>query len=378
MFEGKKTLVRATLAVIGTIIGAGLFALPAMFARTGVLVGSIVYWVAAAVVLSTHLLFLELIRRDSERRRFPGYIGNILGPWAKRLGVMTQGCQLAGVNLAYILLGGEFLGVIAIHLGLAAHPVVWQLLFWAGGALTVFFVLRVMAKIEAVLTWMLIVVLVTIIVFAGFGADPSRFVGQNWTEAAAPLGVFIFAMFGLTVLPEVHEIVARDYKRTRIAVVIGTLISALLGWLFGVFVFAALLAGASSDASAIATILPNGLWVLVPLVGFLAVITSYITATFDMHAILRVDFGRSATMARVVALGLPLFLLVVSQQSFLSVIGFVGGLFTATNGLLVTVAARRMLLAERRAPWWWRGVVPIGCAVFYAITIFQRLVVTSS
>jgi amino acid permease len=53
MFKGNRTLVRATLTMIGTIIGAGIFGVPAMFEKTGVLVGTVTFWFIAAIVLAT-------------------------------------------------------------------------------------------------------------------------------------------------------------------------------------------------------------------------------------------------------------------------------------------------------------------------------------
>jgi amino acid permease len=378
MFKGRKTLVRATLTMIGTIIGAGIFGVPAMFERTGFLVGSVVFWAIALAVLAAHLLFVELIERDPERRRFPGYVGKALGSWAKALGAVMYALELTGANFAYVVLGGLFLLQLVAPFGLAVSTLVWQVLFWIAGVLIVLSALRVVAKIESFLTWLLIAVMVAVIAFAASTADPTRFAPQQWSAAFAPFGIFVFALFGIMAIPEIHEIVNRRKDRTRIAVAVGTLVSALLTWLFGVAVFAGMPIAASSQASdptVLALILPFTFRWLLPLVGLLAVITSFIVTAFDLQAMLRLDLKQSVLFARIFAFGAPLLLLFLATRDFLNIVDVVGALFTAANGVLACVAAAVVMRHGRvRSSVWWRIVAPAAASAVFIIAIVQRLI----
>ena len=375
MLKGKKTLVRATLTMIGTIVGAGIFGIPAMFEKTGVFVGSVVFWIVTAVILATHLLFVELVVRDPERRRFPGYVGKILGPWTKRFSAVVYLLGSSGANFAYVVLGGLFLSQIASAFGIGIGDVVWQILFWAGGALIVLAALRVVAKIESVLTWLLIAVMLLLIAFAIPQANPLRFVPQHWDLAFVPLGTFIFALFGMMAVPEVHEIAGRRADRTRWAVAIGTIASGILTWLFGVFVFAAVSPGFASDFGAMAHIISMPLLrFILPLIGLLAVITSFITSAFDLQAMIRLDLGQRAWVGRLVTFGIPLVLLFLTARDFLQTIDIVGALFTACDGVIVCIAAAVVMRRDRRRPSvWWTVVTPATAVAAFLVAMVQRL-----
>lgn len=382
MFKGKKTLVRATLTVIGTIIGAGIFGVPAMMERVGAWPGSLAFAVVAGVVMVAHLLFVEVVVRDPVRRRFPGYLGEIFGPWARTLGAITHVLQISGANFAYVVLGGMFFADIATAFGVDIGVLPWQILFWALGAVTVVSMLRLVARVEAVLTWLLIALLLFLIGSAIPQADLTRVAATSWGDILAPYGVFLFAMFGLTVIPDVYEIAGRRTQRTRIAVAVGTAVAALLTWAFGFFLFLATPAGLSGDFGAMAHVI--GMPVLrlaLPLIGFLAVITSFITNAFDMQTMIRLDFRQKPFVGKAVTLAIPFALLFIAPRDFLGTIDIVGALFTATNGLLAVLAAAAVLRrrprprtdADRSVSVVWRVMVPAIAAAAFVFAILQRL-----
>lgn len=376
MFSGKKTLVRATLTVIGTIVGAGIFGVPAMMEKAGALVGTIVFWIVAAVILAAHLLFVELIARDPARRRFPGYVGRVFGPWGTRISAVTHTLQLTGANFAYVVLGGLFLSQIASALGVGIGEIVWQILFWIAGVLIVLSALRVVAKIETALTWLLIAVMLLLVAFAVPQADALRFVPRHWAFALAPLGTFIFALFGMMVIPEVHEIAGRRIERTRCAVAVGTIAACLLTWLFGFFIFSAVPPGLASDLGAMARIIsPPFLRFILPLVGLLAVITSFITSAFDLQAMIRIDLEQRAWVGRLATFGVPLVLLFAATRDFLATIDVVGALFAAANGVIIAAAASAAMQKGRKRPMFlWRSAVPAAVASVFLVVIIQRIV----
>ncbi len=369
-----KTAIRAILAMVGTIIGAGIFGIPAMVARTGVVAGSVVFAGVTCVVVATHLLYIEIIAHDSEKRRLPGYLGKILGLWGKRIGVFAYSCQLMGASFAYILLGGEFLAVIAAHVGLPDAVWMWQVLFWLGGIVIVTIGLQLVAKIESVLTWMLIALMLLMIALAFPQIDGTRFFMGNWGLMLAPLGVFLFALSGTTVIPEVHEMTGRNIHRTRWNVVLGTVLAAVLTWGFGVVIYAVMGQQDAANPMAFAAVFPVALWWLVPALGFFAVVTSFITSVFDLQAAYRLDFSMPRFWAWVLTLGCPLALLWIGDRNFLTTIGTIGALFTATTNILIVVAAGYMMHRQTRGrAIWWRVFTPTAIMLLFAGVILQRL-----
>ena len=362
--------------MVGTIIGAGIFGVPAMLGQAGILAGSIIFWCIAGLVLATHLLFVEIIARSKERRRLPGYLEHAFGAWAKWPSVITHTAHIAGGSFLYLILGGEFLRLIAAGFGFNVGALGFQVLFWFIGSCIITAALRLMAKIESYLTWALVGLLILMLALAIPQADFSHFAWQNWSGSFGALGVFLFALTGLTVIPEVFEITQRRAATTRWAVLFGSLISAGLTWLFGVFVYAAIPSGSSADFTVIANIFPAFLWLILPVVGFLAVITSFVTSAFDLKSMYLVDLKQSKLMSWGAALGVPLALLFILPRNFLSGVETMGALVSSANALLVVTAAYLVMRRDKkRISVWWRSVAPALAAALFIFIFLQRIII---
>jgi amino acid permease len=375
MFAGRKTFIRATLVMVGTIIGAGIFGVPAMLGRAGILAGSIIFWCIAGLVLATHLLFVEIIARIKERKRLPGYLEHVFGAWAKWPSAVAHTAQIAGGSFLYIILGGEFLRLLAFGFGFDGGSLGFQLFFWFLSSCIVASALRFMAKIEAYLTWALVGLLILMLALAVPQADFSRFAWQNWGSSFGALGVFLFSLVGLSVIPEVFEIAQRKITTTRWAVILGSLASALVTWLFGIFIYAAIRNGSSADFTVMANIFPAFLWLILPVVGFLAVITSFITGAFDLKVMYLVDLKQSKLMSWGAALGLPLALLFILPRNFLSGVETMGALVSASSALLVVIAAFLVMRRDKkRVSIWWRCAAPALAAALFSFIFLQRII----
>lgn len=346
MPPGQRSLIRSTLTVIGTIIGAGLFGLPAMFARLGLWYGSLLFVGMSAVVLVTHLLLVELTLAEKIQRRMPGFVARWLGPWGGRVAGIVYPAQIIGADIAYILLGGAFLDLAARQFGIAIHPILWQWLFWVVMAYIVYRNLAFVAKVEAWATWLLLAALLSLTLLITPHAVqmvPDLQVG-SWVLG---FGIILFALTGFTVIPEAVELVGRNRKLAWLAVSAGTLFSAVVSWFFGVRMYEAT-GGVLTDALAyISVIPPTWLWLL-PVFGFLAVATSFITCTEDFQASLMYDLGWDERAAWGVVVGAPLAISMVLKQEFIAIASFVGAVFVGTSGLLIALAAARLGASRRR------------------------------
>lgn len=376
MSQTNRPFTRAALAMLGTIIGAGTFALPEAFHRMGILAGSVAYWITAAAVLVTHLLYVDVILGSPAQssRRLPGQAKALLGKWGERVAYVSHPAQIIGACLAYLILGGEFLAVLARAGGLPDRVLTWQILFWAGGAATVFVGLKLVARVEAWLTWTLVALLVLSVLLFLPVADPSLFPGADWGAVAGYLGIFLFALFGWAVIPEVAVLCGRDPVRTRLAVAGGTLGAALLMWLFGVFAYAAIGPSLASAPADLSRAYPAAWAWLLPAVGFLAVATSFITLVQDLKAMLHLDAGLPKPAAWALALGGPLFLLLAVSRDFLGTVGFVGAVITGFNGIFLCFLAVKTFRRRGKAlPLMWRVAAPLLCSAVFAFVLIRRL-----
>jgi amino acid permease len=368
---------RASLALIGTTIGAGVFAVPAMLGAWGVIPGTIGFALIACAVLCAQLLYTEAIVHHRADARLAGHAGYWLGSRAKSVATAAQVLQTLGSALAYLMLGGAFLAMMGQAIGFTFSLVVWQMLFWIAGVVMVLVGLPWLARVEAFLTWLLIAVMLIIMGALIPRADFAllTWIPQTWTFA--PYGVFLFSLCGINVIPEVALIVQHKREDVMTAVIRGTVTAALLTYGFGLTVWLASSGVLGVDPLDVLRVLPAPIAQLLPWFGFLAIITSYITISFDLRALLERDTRLPPILAAAVALGVPYLLLLTLRTSFVHVIAFVGSLFSAIIAILaIAMGSAAIRRHHPKAPavsplWWGKEIVPvlaIGMFIIAGIT----------
>ena len=107
-----KTSLLAYASLIGTIIGAGVFGIPYVMSRSGILFSLFYFLILGGVALFLHLAFGEIVLRTKEKHRLIGYAQKYLGKKAKILITFSTLFGTIGALLAYIILGGDFLKII--------------------------------------------------------------------------------------------------------------------------------------------------------------------------------------------------------------------------------------------------------------------------
>lgn len=375
MSAAGSSLRKATLSLIGTIIGAGIFGLPLVFSRVGILAGSLIFWLIAFLTLATHLLFAEIVLSHREKMRLPGYAHRELGRVGFIVATVAYPLQLVGSNLIYLILGAEFLAALfEPALGLTAPSVLWLALFFALGALVVRFGLKFFAAVESAATWILVAAIVVVVLVllekGSFGLPPT----ERWDLFLAPFGIFLFALSGVPAIVEIVEIAGRSRSRSNAAIILGTLVAAMLSWLFGVSL--ALAAGGQplKNLTDILSVLPAGWQWLLPVVGFLAVITSYFVFSETLQNTLRLDFKVPPTAAWAASMFGPFFLAFVINRDFLSLVNLVGTFFGGLSGALIGLIGYSLL--RRRDDWTRHLAYPVLLsAAFYLFGMATRLII---
>lgn len=347
MSAAARSMIRASLAMIGTIIGAGLFGLPAAFSRAGFVPATILFFFLAAVVTLTHLLYAEQLLAVHGRIRLSGLARQGLGELAFHVTSITYPLQIIGANFAYLILGGEFLAVLARAAHFDVPVAAWQLAFWVGGALTVLFGLRAVIRIESILTPAKMLVLLVAVALAWPSVDTALASTAAWHNWHLPFGIFLFSLSGMSGVGEVIEIAGRRRRESLIAVAGGSLVSALLCWLFGAAIFLAARGYPIRGAADIVSVLPPGASLIIPLLGFLAVATAYLMTSEDLRETFTRDFKWKPAIATAVALFAPVSLLAILSRDFLSSIGFVGAVFVGMNGLTVCALGYKAMFNRR-------------------------------
>ncbi len=364
---------RAVLLLIGTIVGAGIFGVPAMIGAWGIPVATVAFAAITLVILSAHLLYAEAILKNGREARLEAHAARWLGKPVGAVAGGVQALQIFGSNLAYLIIGGEFLAVIMRAVGVDIPTIWWQVVFWLLGALIVCYGLTLVTRAEVYLTWMLIAMLVVLIIAFAWRVQiedvsalafslPERFTFE-------PYGVILFALMGITTIPEAVDVVGRRREDVFKVITRATVVSAFITYVFGVFGWLASSGFIGRDPSELISFVPPIVAFAFPLAGFLAIITSYIATALDLRNMFHLDYHFSNALAWIVSLGVPLALLFLTPRDFLGTIGLVGAVFGTLLAVIVSLMgyvaiSRDHVRSEPLASVLWRRVAPIVTAVF--------------
>ena len=356
--------IRATLLLVGAIIGVGMFGIPFVFVKAGILAGLGLLFLLMLLTVLFHLMYGEIVLRTNATHRLPGYVALYLGNGAGKAALLTNSVGMVGTLLAYLLLGGTFLA------GLFGLELFWgYALFIFAGALFLLFDIRHEAVVGSVLGTLLVG---TILAFlAGVLPSVSResFILFSAEHALLPYGVLLFALSGNLIIPDLAEIAGgRVLKR---AIIAGTIIPGVLYGLFALGVIGASGAGTSEDAlSGLVPFLGRDMIALGQIVGLLAVFTSFISTGMVLKGTLTHDLGISKKISWALPIALPVACAAILTAGFIEVIGFVGGVTLGLDMIFTAMVFDRARRAPGRIPDYILGIPRVAVFAVMALMLF--------
>lgn len=343
---------KAALTLSGMIIGAGMFGIPFSFARAGFWLGTLELVILAGVMLVFHLFYTEIVLQTPKTHRLPGYVHEYLGKKSYKLAWVSSIFGITGSLLAYVILGSVFLNNLLPNFWAGTPYVSSDYFFWAvflvlfGAAIT-YFPLKRESVVNSVLTVFLIGFILYLVATLFPAVDTAKLSGFYPDSVFVPYGVLLFALAGGIVIPEVVILSDRNRKTARRAVIAGSLLPALIYFLFAFVVVGVSGHATSEDAiQSLAAFVGGGVVFWGSLIGFLAVFTSYVAASKNFQEMLRLDFIFSQKKAWLLVSALPLVLYVLGFRNFIGTIGAVGALAVGVDSALVLAAHSKLRKRE--------------------------------
>src|ERR1051325_7446024 len=104
----NRSFILGTAILAGTIIGAGIFSLPYVFAHLGVVVGAIYLFLFGVVYFFIHKMYAELVDQFPEDREFYYLLKKFISPAFARFAIFTV---ISGIVLeltVYLILSPSF------------------------------------------------------------------------------------------------------------------------------------------------------------------------------------------------------------------------------------------------------------------------------
>lgn len=336
----KKIYAISTLA--GTIIGVGFFALPYITLIVGLKTILIYFGILGLVSFLIHSFFGELSLITPDYKRLPGFAKIYLGKLGERIVYFTSIISLFGAILAYLIVGGEFLGELMSSF-FEKNVKLWTIFYSLIGSILIFFDVKVVEKIEF---WGLILFLFVLffVFFESFQLiNPQNLLLPNYNSNwFLPYGPILFSLWGTALIPEIEEIL-RDKKEWLLRIIGISILISILIYLFFIFLVLGI-SGQNTKESALLSlreILGQKRGNLLLFFGVLTTFTSYLTLGLTLKKILWYDLKVTKLGAWFFTFFFPLFLFLVGIKKFIPLISFLGGVLLGFEGILILLMYQR-------------------------------------
>jgi len=336
----------------GTIIGAGVFALPFIFKKSGFITGFLYLVIFAGIFSIIYLMHADTIIKTPGLHNYVGYARLYLGKEGFYLALLSAVIAMLLSLVVYLVLSISFLNLI-----FGGGGVVYKILvFWIIGSLCVFLKVKAVALSETLITGAMVLIIGLVFILGLGGISENTFVNVNVISPAfifLPFGPVLFSLAGRSAIPSLVEYfkkTGQKFEKIKTPIIIGTLLPTLVYTLFVVGVFG-LSNQVSSDAvTGMKEIVSPPLMAIIGILGLLAIISSYIMIGQNVRDIFEEDLKVKTWWANGIVILLPLVLYIIGFQNFLQIIALTGGIFLALDSILVVLI-------------WWRSRRRYGSAL---------------
>lgn len=336
----KQYILPASL-LASTIIGAGMFALPYLFEKSGIVAGLFYLFFFGIVFTLLHLMYADIIVRTPENRRFSGYAKIYLGVFGFLPSILMA---IFGAILAltiYLVLSVSFVNLI-----FPGAPDIYKILiFWALGSLAIFLEINGLAFAEFLI--FLGMVLIISIVF-GFGlADFNKITSIplfDFKNSFLPFGAVLFSMYGRSAIPALLGYFRNNGQspiKGKIPIILGSLIPAFV---YAIFVFGILGLSEIVSEDSVSGLIGRLPATILRILGFLGIISlwsTYIVIGRDIKKSFEHDFSVHRIWSGLAVVVFPIVLYFLGFTDFLKLIEFAGSVFIGLEGIFIILMWRK-------------------------------------
>jgi amino acid permease len=329
----KNILLPASM-LAGSIIGAGIFSLPFVFNKFGLLSGFISLVIFAFIYALIYFIYADIVLRTDGEHRFVGYSKIYLGKPGFWAAIFIGLVQLLLVLTVYLILAPSFTQLI-----FGGSYVAHLLFFWLAGSVMTLFNTRKIAWFEFFIVSGIFSIIFLVFFFGIKGFDISSVQNFNFNmNSLGVLGVVVFALSGVMVVPEVVAYFREStspLKFLKRSLLLGSFLPALayIVFILGILGFSE---NVSIDSvSGLAGYAPEWLLILLGLLGFLSLASSYVLVSLNTRHIFEYDFSLPVSLSRYLVMFVPLAFYFFGINGLTEVIAFTGSIFIPLEIILL-------------------------------------------
>lgn len=342
----SKNYFSAVATLIGTIVGAGIFALPFIISKSGIVTLFIYLPLLVMVQYYLHKMYAEIVLSTKTEHRIPGYVEIYTGKKYKKIVALFCIAGSYGAMLAYIILGGVFLhGLLGGYFG--GSPFVYSIILFSIESFIVLFGIKTIASAELFMTAFLIFVVVVITTKSSKFVVIDNYTLINWKYFLIPYGAIFFSVGGQNAIPEICRLLKKEKKNIKSAIFWGTLIPAAITLLFVTIIVGVTGSNTTPDTLVgLKQFFSNGIITFSLIFGLLSIMTSFLVTSQAIREIYWWDFKMNKTFAWVLACGVPLIFFFFGVQNLTKVVGFTGAVTGGIIGIIVIILS---LIIQKKA-----------------------------
>ena len=340
--NSSNTKLRALSLMVGYIVGVGMFGLPFLADKSGIIMILGLLGLCSLAYYLLNLVYANIITETPGQHVLPGYAGIYLGQFAGNIALFAMVFGNISAMLAYLIVSGIFLnGIFGPIFG--GSEFIYGNLAFLVYAVVVFFGVKAISRFELVLSGLLVIA-VLLIAFKGsyyFNTENLNLFGN--AEIFIPLGAVLFAVDGLGTIPLISQILKGNRKDLKKVIGLGTLISAGVIGLFTLIVSGVTGAGTTEDGiSGLHGVMGDGVVLISLVFGLLVVSTSFFVVAETMKQLLVFEYKIPMTGAWVLAVFVPYLLYFLGLNDLIKVISMAGAFSGGLSGIILILIFRKL------------------------------------
>jgi len=337
MAKRGMALAEAVATLVGCIIGAGIFGIPYVVAKAGILAGIINILVLGTVILLINLYVGEIALRTKKIHQLAGYAEKYLGQTGKIIMTISAIFGIVGALIAYIIGEGEVISAI-----FGFNPFTVSVVFFVIASAVVYFDLMAVKKFELYLGAVMLALILVICFISLPHVNLSNLSNFNLGQIFLPYGVVLFAFIGAAAIPEMEEELKGNKKLMKRAIIIGSLIPFFVYLLFMIAVVGVTGAGTTELATVgLGKAIGQHMILLGNLFAIFAMATSFFILGLALKWMLHYDYHINKTVSWAIACFIPFLIFLAGARSFVSVISITGAIAGGIEGILIVLTAKR-------------------------------------
>ena len=324
-----------TSLLASTIIGAGMFALPYLFEKSGIILGLFYLIFFGLIFALIHLMYADIIVRTPENHRFPGYAKIYLGKFGYWSSIFMAIFGALLVLTVYLILSVSFINLIAPFL-----PVFYKIIiFWLIGSVALFWKINELAFSEFLIFGGTAAIVLAVFGF-GFGNFEKVFSLPifDFKNSYLPFGAVLFSMYGRSAIPALLGYFRNNNESPingKVPIILGSLAPAIIYILF-IFGILGLSEAVSEDSvSGISGNIPQLVLLGLGFLGIICLWSTYIVIGRDIKKSLEHDFKFPWILSGLIVVVSPILLYFSGFQNFLKLVEFSGAVIIGLEGIYI-------------------------------------------